>query len=72
VTDIRGRIGFGPTRVSLKLNAGWNTLDLVVFNDENVNWRWCGVSLALDRQATHDLRFARDLPTPAQETAAQP
>jgi Protein of unknown function (DUF2961) len=72
VTDIRGRSGFGSTRVSLKLHAGWNTLDLVVFNDENVNWRWCGISLAFDRQASHDLRFARDVQAPSPKTAAQP
>jgi Protein of unknown function (DUF2961) len=72
VTDIRGRSGFGPTRVSLKLHAGWNRLDLVVFNDENMNWRWCGISLAFDRQASHDLRFARELQAPARKTAAQP
>jgi hypothetical protein len=72
VADIRGRSGFGPTRVSLKLHAGWNSLDLVVFNDENGNWRWCGVSLALERKATKALRFARQLPEPATDTSLQP
>jgi len=72
VTDIRGRSGFGRARVSLKLHTGWNTLDLVVYNNESVNWRWCGISLAVDRQASHGLRFARELATQAGKTIAQP
>jgi hypothetical protein len=59
---IPGRTGFGPTRLPLKLQAGWNTLDLVVYNNENVNWRWCGISLALERNASQGLRFASELP----------
>ena len=62
VAEILGRSGFGPARLSLKLRAGWNKLDLVVDNDENVNWRWCGISLAFDRKASRDLRFASELP----------
>jgi hypothetical protein len=46
----------------MKLRSGWNELDLVVYNDENVNWRWCGISLAFDRKASRDLRFASELP----------
>lgn len=65
VADISGSSGFVPNRASLKLHAGWNTLDLVVYNDENENWRWCGVSLAFDRKASGDLRFARNLPSQA-------
>ncbi len=57
VADVPGRVGFGPARLSLKLTAGWNALDLVVYNDENVNWRWCGISLALDRNSSRGLRF---------------
>ncbi len=45
VAEIRGSSGFGPARLSLKLRTGWNKLDLVVYNDENVNWRWCAFRL---------------------------
>jgi Protein of unknown function (DUF2961) len=62
VAEIPGRSGFGPVHLSLKLRSGWNRLDLVAYNDENVNWRWCGISLAFDRKASHDLRFASELP----------
>ncbi|HEX9109932.1 MAG TPA: DUF2961 domain-containing protein, partial [Terriglobales bacterium] len=62
VAEIPRRSGFGPARLSLKLRTGWNKLDLVVDNDENVNWRWCGISLAFDRKASRDLRFASELP----------
>ena len=72
VADIPGRSGFGPARVRLKLHAGWNTLDLVVYNEENENWRWCGVSLALDRKASEGLRFARQLPSQVTDTSSQP
>jgi len=72
VADIPRRSGFGPTQVSLKLHSGWNTLDLVVHNEENENWRWCGVSLAFDRKASEGLRFARQLPAHARGTSSQP
>jgi len=72
IADIPGRSGFGPSRVSLKLHAGWNTLDLVVHNEENENWRWCGVSLALDRKASEGLRFARQLPSQTTHPSLQP
>ena len=71
IADIPGRRGFGATRVNLKLHSGWNTLDLVVHNDENQNWRWCGVSLALDRKTSEGLRFARHLPAHATDTSSQ-
>ena len=72
VADIPGRSGFGAARVSLKLHAGWNTFDLVVHNEENENWRWCGVSLALDRHASEGLSFARQLPAQATDISSQP
>ncbi|MGB6473442.1 MAG: DUF2961 domain-containing protein [Candidatus Sulfotelmatobacter sp.] len=72
IADIRGRSGFGPARITLKLHAGWNTLNLVVYNDENVNWRWCGISFALDRKASEGLRFARQLPARATDSYSQP
>ena len=58
VADVPERSGFGPIRLNRKLHSGWNTLDLVVYTDENVNWRWCGISLAFDRKASQGLRFA--------------
>ena len=61
VAEVPDRSGFGPAGLSLKLRTGWNKLDLVVDNDENVNWRWCGISLAFDRKASRGLRFASEL-----------
>jgi Protein of unknown function (DUF2961) len=63
--EIPRRSGFGRRVLSLKLRAGWNTLDLVVHNDENVNWRWCGISLAFERKASQDLRFTSKPPANA-------
>ena len=67
VAKIPGRIGFGPARLRLSLHAGWNMLDLIAYNDENVNWRWCGVSLAFGRNASPGLRFANELPAAAKQ-----
>jgi hypothetical protein len=64
VAEIPGRSGFGPAHLNLKFHSGWNKLDLVIYNDENVNWRWSGISLAFDRKVSHDLRFASELPAP--------
>jgi Protein of unknown function (DUF2961) len=64
VAVIPDRSGFGPAHLNLKLHSGWNKLDLVIYNDENVNWRWSGISLAFDRKVSHDLRFASELPAP--------
>jgi D-arabinan exo alpha-(1,3)/(1,5)-arabinofuranosidase (non-reducing end) len=62
VAEIPDRGGFGPAHLNLKFHSGWNKLDLVIYNDENVNWRWSGISLAFDRKVSHDLRFASELP----------
>jgi Protein of unknown function (DUF2961) len=64
VAVIPDRSGFGPAHLNLKFHSGWNKLDLVIYNDENVNWRWSGISLAFDRKVSHDLRFASELPAP--------
>ena len=57
VVDVRARTGFGSEPLTLSLHGGWNKLTLVLYNDENVNWRWCGFSLAFDREQSRDLRF---------------
>jgi hypothetical protein len=57
VVDIRGRPGFGSEPLTLRLQGGWNKLTLILYNDENVNWRWCGFSLAFDRKQSRYLRF---------------
>jgi hypothetical protein len=62
VVDLAARKGFDADDLKLQLHAGWNKLDLTVYNDENVNWRWCGVSLAFERQKSADLRFAAEAP----------
>ena len=64
VAEIPDRSGFGPAHLNLKFHSGWNKLDLVIYNGENVNWRWSGISLAFDRKVSHDLRFASELPAP--------
>lgn len=61
------RSGLGPTRISLPLHSGWNKLSLVLSNDENVNWRWSGVSLALRKDQSHGLRFSSHLPSSTTE-----
>jgi hypothetical protein len=58
VGRLPGRYGFGPSRIRISLHRGWNALNLVLSNDENVNWRWCGLSLALRRDQVERLRFS--------------
>jgi hypothetical protein len=58
VVDIPARTGFGPQLLTLRLQGGWNKLTLILYNNENVNWRWCGFSLAFDRDESRYLRFA--------------
>jgi hypothetical protein len=41
-----------------------------VYNDENVNWRWCGISLALERKTSEGLRFLSEPRTQAEATAS--
>ena len=50
--------------------TGWNKLDLVLSNDENINWRWSGISLAL-RRGTESRSAALDFPpTPPSGSSA--
>ncbi|HYK90577.1 MAG TPA: DUF2961 domain-containing protein [Acidobacteriota bacterium] len=40
--------GFQASIISASLNAGWNRIEITFQNDENVNWRWPGISLAIN------------------------
>jgi hypothetical protein len=57
-----GSSGFAPSSLRIPLHTGWNRLDLVLSNDENVNWRWSGISLALQRGQSQDqgLQFSSE------------
>jgi hypothetical protein len=57
--------GFAPSSLHVPLHAGWNTLDLVLSNDENTNWRWSGLSLALEngQNQAQGLKFSAELPS---------
>jgi len=50
--------GFEGDALTMNLHPGWNKLVAIVFNGENVNWRWYGLSLAFDREQGSSLRFA--------------
>jgi hypothetical protein len=57
--DLPASSGFRPSRISLRLHAGWNTLGLAIENRENTTWRWYGCSLALraDTPTARAVRF---------------
>ena len=57
VADICARTGFGSQPLTLPLQSGWNKLTFTLYNDENLNWRWSGFSLAFDRETSRNLRF---------------
>jgi hypothetical protein len=57
VADIPSCNGFGPQPLTLPLQSGWNKLTLTLYNDENLNWRWSGFSLAFDRETSRNLWF---------------
>jgi len=57
--------GFSGSPIRLPLRAGWNQLNLVVSNEENVNWRWAGISLALKQSQSKSLMFS-GVPEPAE------
>ena len=65
LSNFSGRSGFGPSPLHIPLRMGWNTLDLVLSNEENDNWRWSGLSLALRRGQNQDqgLRFSSKPPS---------
>jgi hypothetical protein len=50
--------GFGSSRLNIPLRQGWNKFDVVLSNEENTNWRWSGVSLALEQSQSQGLRFS--------------
>jgi hypothetical protein len=64
ISNLTGRSGFGPSPLCIPLRSGWNTFDLTLSNDENVNWRWSGLSLAFRRaqNQTRGLRFSPEIP----------
>ncbi len=56
--------GFSPSALRIPLNTGWNTLDLVLSNDDNTNWRWSGLSFALQNvKGSQGLKFSAELPS---------
>ena len=57
VIDLPARTGFGSQPLVLRLDDGWNKLTLILYNQENVNWRWCGFSLGFEREASRGLEF---------------
>jgi hypothetical protein len=57
--DMGSQEGFHAAEVLLPLHAGWNKLNLIVWNDENVNWRWAGISLAFEDRGS-PLSFASE------------
>lgn len=58
--ELPAQYGFGPSRIQFRLRRGWNKMDVLVFNDENVDWRWCGISLAFDNKHSAGLTFATE------------
>jgi len=52
------RYSFGASKTVLALKRGWNKLEVVVMNGENADWRWSGLSLAIARASSRDLRFS--------------
>lgn len=56
VANLQGGDGFRAAAVNLPLDPGWNQLTVTLENGENVNWRWCGLSLAIKEGA--NVRFA--------------
>ncbi|HEX6805822.1 MAG TPA: DUF2961 domain-containing protein [Terriglobales bacterium] len=62
LADVPARRGFGPFPLMLPLKAGWNRIAMTVYNHENVNWRWWGISLALNREQSRSLQFRSEPP----------
>ena len=58
VAPLPAQSGFGASTARLPLHRGWNSLRVVVSNDENTDWRWCGLSLAINSAAARGLRFS--------------
>ena len=61
--------GFASSYLHIPLHAGWNTLDLVLSNDENTNWRWSGLAFVLQNtKNSESLKFSTA--TPSDSSAA--
>ena len=70
ISNLPGSSGFVPSSLRIPLHMGWNTLNLVLSNDENVNWRWSGLSLALryGQSQNQGLKFASEQPLSSSTT----
>jgi len=64
VADFAENTGFASSSLRIPLCKGWNTLELLVSNDENTNWRWSGLSLAFEAgpHQGSGLRFSSEPP----------
>jgi hypothetical protein len=72
LSNLPQNYGFAPSSLHIPLRAGWNTLDLVLSNEENTNWRWSGLSLALQngQGQAQGLKFSAALPSGASAFAS--
>jgi hypothetical protein len=62
IASLPAQQGFSPSAVQLPLRPGWNALHVLVSNDENVDWRWSGLSFAVRTAAARGLRFSTSPP----------
>ena len=62
VASLPALSGFAASAVRLPLHRGWNALRVVVSNEENTDWRWCGLSFAIRPAAARALRFSTSPP----------
>jgi hypothetical protein len=60
IASIPGRSGFGPCDVRIPLRRGKNLLTVDLSNEENTDWRWSGMSLALKKNQAEGLQFSAD------------
>jgi hypothetical protein len=56
VVELPGSEGFHSSPGVLPLEAGWNELTVTMENENNVDWRWNGLSFAIKKPAA--VRFA--------------
>lgn len=62
VATLSARAGFGASHLRLPLRRGPNILQVTLWNDENNDWRWCGLSLAFSKSQAQGLRFSSQPP----------
>ncbi len=62
VASFPAQPGFHSSRLTMDLIAGWNKLAIIIYNEENVNWRWSGVSLSFKGTSSKGLKFASKPP----------